>query len=263
MSGMSGMNHSLDGKVAFVTGASSGIGEACARAFAGAGARLILCARRLPRLQALAAELSAERQVPTHLIELDVRDQPAVQRAVEQLPREWQPIEVLVNNAGLSRELTRLQDYTIEDINEMVDTNVKGLLYVTRAVLPGMIARGRGHVINIGSTAGHWTYPNGAVYCATKAAVRAISEGLKMDLNGTAVRISSVDPGLVETEFSVVRFHGDQERAKKVYEGIKPLTGADVADVVLFCATRPPHVDIQDLVIMPTDQASVSMTHRQ
>ncbi len=252
------MSYSLEGKIVFITGASSGIGEACARAFAGAGARLILCARRVQRVESLAAEL----KVPTHVITLDVRDQQAVQRAVDQLPREWASIEVLINNAGLSRELTRLQEYSIDDINEMVDTNVKGLLYVTRAVLPGMIARNKGHIINIGSTAGHWTYPNGAVYCATKAAVKSISEGLKMDLNGTTVRISSVDPGLVETEFSIVRFHGDVARAKKVYEGVKPLTGTDVADVVLYCATRPPHVNINDVVLMPVAQASATQVYR-
>jgi serine 3-dehydrogenase len=252
------MSYSLADKIVFITGASSGIGEACARAFAEAGARLILCARRVARLQALEAEL----KVPTHLIELDVRDQVAVQRTVEQLPPEWQAIEVLLNNAGLSRALTKLQEYTIDDIDEMVDTNVKGLLYVTRAVAPGMVARGKGHIINIGSIAGHWTYPNGAVYCASKAAVKAISEGLKMDLNGTAVRISSVDPGLVETEFSVVRFHGDETRAKKVYEGMKPLTGADVADVVLYCATRPPHVNINDVVMMPVAQSSATQVYR-
>jgi 3-hydroxy acid dehydrogenase / malonic semialdehyde reductase len=250
---------SLNNKIVLITGASSGIGEACARAFAGAGARLILAARRVDRLQALAAQLN----VPTHLIALDVRDQPAVARAIESLPEEWRAIDVLVNNAGLSRGLTKLQEYDLTDMDEMVDTNVKGLLYVTRAVLPGMVARNHGHVINIGSIAGHWTYPNGAVYCASKAAVKSISEGMKMDLIGTTVRVTSVDPGLVETEFSQVRFYGDQERAKKVYEGIKPLNGGDVADVVLWCATRPAHVNINDVVMMPVAQASATQVHRQ
>jgi 3-hydroxy acid dehydrogenase / malonic semialdehyde reductase len=253
------MSISLSNKIVLITGASSGIGEACARAFAGAGARLILAARRVDRLQALAAQLG----VPTHLIVLDVRDQPAVARAIESLPAEWRAIDVLVNNAGLSRGLARLQEYDLTDIDEMVDTNVKGLLYVTRAVLPGMVARNRGHVINIGSIAGHWTYPNGAVYCASKAAVKSISEGMKMDLLGTTVRVTSVDPGLVETEFSQVRFHGDKERARKVYEGIKPLNGDDVADVVLWCATRPAHVNINDVVMMPVAQASATQVHRQ
>lgn len=253
------MSYSLTGKIVLVTGASSGIGEACARAFAAAGARLILCARRIERLQTLAAAL----QAPTHLIALDVRDQAAVERAFAVLPDEWRDIDILLNNAGLSRALARLQEYDIADMDEMVDTNVKGLLYVTRAVLPGMVARQRGHVINLGSIAGHWTYPNGAVYCASKAAVKSITEGLKMDLNGTPIRVTSVDPGLVETEFSTVRFHGDAERAKKVYEGMKPLSGEDVADVVLFCATRPAHVNINDVVMMPVAQASATQVHRQ
>jgi NADP-dependent 3-hydroxy acid dehydrogenase YdfG len=253
------MSYSLTGKIVLVTGASSGIGEACARAFAEAGARLILAARRMPRLQQLAAELKA----PTHLIEVDVRDQDAVEQAIAALPVEWREIDILLNNAGLSRAFAKLQEYDIADMDEMVDTNVKGLLYVTRAVAPGMVARGRGHIINIGSIAGHQTYPNGAVYCATKAAVKSISEGLKMDLNGTPIRVSSVDPGLVETEFSIVRFHGDAERAKKVYDGLRPLTGEDVADVVLFCATRPPHVNINDVVMMPVAQASATVVHRQ
>jgi serine 3-dehydrogenase len=253
------MSYSLTGKTVLITGASSGIGEACARAFAEAGARLILSARRMDRLQKLAAEL----KTPTHLIQLDVRDQAAVQRAIDTLPAEWQAIDILLNNAGLSRGLTKLQEYVIEDINEMVDTNVKGLLYVTRAVAPGMVARGKGHIINIGSIAGHWTYLNGAVYCATKAAVKSITEGLKMDLNGTPVRVSAVDPGMVETEFSMVRFHGDEARASKVYENVtKPLTGADVADVVLFCATRPSHVNINEVILMPVAQASVTQTYR-
>ena len=253
------MSYNLNGKIVMVTGASSGIGEACARAFADAGAKLILAARRMAQLQALAAELNT----PTHLIELDVRDQPAVVRTVDGLPEEWQAIDILLNNAGLSRALTKLHEYDISDIDEMVDTNVKGLIYVTRAVVPGMVARQRGHIINIGSIAGHATYPNGAVYCATKAAVKSINEGLKLDLNGTPIRVSSVDPGLVETEFSIVRFHGDEDRAKKVYDGMRPLTGVDVADVVLFCATRPAHVNINDVVMMPVAQSSAGLVYRQ
>ncbi len=253
------MTYALKDKIVFITGASSGIGEACARAFAGAGARLLLCARRLDRLQRLAAALN----VPCHCFTLDVRDQAAVQAAIAGLPEEWQAIDILINNAGLSRGLTKLHEYDLQDVDEMVDTNVKGLVYVTRAVVPGMVARQRGHIINIGSIAGHAVYPNGAVYCATKAAVKSITEGLKMDLNGTPLRVTSVDPGLVETEFSVVRFHGDVARAKKVYEGLRPLTGDDVADVVLFCATRPPHVNINDVVMMPVAQASATLVHRQ
>lgn len=253
------MSFSLANKNVFVTGASSGIGAACARAFAQAGARLLMCARRVDRARALAAELGA----PSHVFELDVRNQPAVQSAVDGLPAEWRDVDILVNNAGLSRGLTRLQDYDLTDMDEMVDTNVKGLLYVTRAVLPGMVARSRGHIINIGSIAGHWTYPNGAVYCATKAAVKSISEGLKMDLLGTPIRVTSVDPGLVETEFSLVRFHGDAARAARVYEGLHPLTAEDVADTVLFCATRPAHVNINDVIMMAVAQASATQVHRQ
>ena len=253
------MSYSLTGKIVLVTGASSGIGAACARAFAEAGARLILAARRKERLHQLAAAL----KVDTHVIELDVRDQAAVQAAITALPQEWREIDILLNNAGLSRALTKLQEYDIDDMDEMVDTNVKGLLYVTRAVVPGMVARGRGHIINLGSIAGHQTYPNGAVYCATKAAVKSISEGLKLDLNGTPIRVTSVDPGMVETEFSLVRFHGDAERANKVYVGLKPLSGDDVADVVLFCATRPPHVNINDVIMMPVAQASATVVYRQ
>jgi serine 3-dehydrogenase len=253
------MSYSLQGKIVLITGASSGIGEACARAFADADAKLILAARRFERLQKLAAEL----KVPTHLLALDVRDQQAVAKAIAGLPFEWQDINILLNNAGLSRALTKFQEYDLTDIDEMVDTNIKGLIYVTRAVSPGMVARARGHIINIGSTAGHWTYPNGAVYCATKAAVKSITEGLKFDLNGTPVRVTSVDPGMVETEFSTVRFHGDAKRASTVYEGLKPLTGADVADVVLFCATRPAHVNINEVLLMPVAQASAQVVYRK
>ncbi|HEY3290186.1 MAG TPA: SDR family oxidoreductase [Anaerolineae bacterium] len=253
------MSYSLQGKIVFITGASSGIGEACARAFANAGAKLILAARRYERLQKLAAEL----KTPTHLMTLDVRDQQAVAKAIAGLPSEWQDIDILLNNAGLSRALTKFQEYDLTDIDEMVDTNIKGLIYVTRAVTPGMVARARGHIINIGSTAGHWTYPNGAVYCATKAAVKSITEGLKFDLNGTPVRVTSVDPGMVETEFSTVRFHGDAKRASTVYEGLKPLTGADVADVVLFCASRPAHVNINEVLLMPVAQASAQVVYRK
>ena len=249
----------LDGKIALVTGASAGIGEACARALAAEGARLVLAARRAERLDALVAELGSA----AHPIALDVRDAHAVAAAVEGLPDEWAAIDVLVNNAGLGRGLDKLHEGSIDDWEQMVDTNVKGLLYVTRAVVPGMVARGRGHVVNIGSVAGHEVYPGGNVYCATKHAVDAITKGLRMDLVDTPVRVSTVDPGLVETEFSVVRFHGDAARASKVYEGIEALTGADIADAVVYCVTRPPHVQINEIVITPTNQASAMVTHRR
>jgi serine 3-dehydrogenase len=222
-----------------------------------------MCARRIDRLQALAAELKAESGLPVHTLALDVRDQPAVAAAVAGLPPEWAAIDVLVNNAGLSRGLDKLHEGLLADWEEMIDTNVKGLLYVSRAVLPGMVARGRGHVINIGSIAGHDIYPGGSVYCATKFAVNAISRGLRMDLVATPVRVSTVDPGMVETEFSQVRFHGDEERAAKVYQGISPLTPDDVAEAVLFCATRPPHVSIAEMIVMPTAQASTMLAHRK
>jgi len=246
-----------------ITGASSGIGEACAYAFAQAGARLILAARRGDRLEALAQDLRAEFDTQIHLITLDVRDRAAVEAAIAAIPEEWSAIEILVNNAGLSRGLEKLYQAEIQDWEEMIDTNVKGLLYVTRAVVPGMVARDRGHVINIGSIAGRAAYPGGHVYCGSKAAVRAISEGLKQDLLGTAVRVSLIEPGLVETEFSEVRFHGDRDRAKSVYQGLTPLTGEDIADLVLFAATRPAHVNISELLVVPTDQANATLVHRR
>jgi len=254
---------SLPNQIALITGASSGIGSACAEAFAAASARLILAARRVDRLKKLAETLKTQYGTETYLMPLDVRDRPQVEAAIQALPEEWRAIDVLVNNAGLSRGLSKLQEGEIQDWEDMIDTNVKGLLYVTRAVLPGMLERQRGHVINIGSVAGHQVYPGGNVYCATKAAVRSLTESLKIDLLGTPVRISSVDPGMVETEFSEVRFRGDAERAKRVYQDTVPLTAKDIADVVLFCATRPPHVNISEVLVMPTDQATPTMVHRR
>jgi 3-hydroxy acid dehydrogenase/malonic semialdehyde reductase len=257
------MIQSLKDSIVFITGASSGIGASCAKQFAQLGVKLLLAARRLDRINTLADQLRNEWKIPVHTMRLDVRNQSEVEKSLQSLPDEWKAIDVLVNNAGLSRGLDKLQDGKIEDWEEMIDTNVKGLLYVTRAVLPGMISRNRGHIINIGSIAGHSVYPAGNVYCASKYAVKALSEGLKMDLLGTPVRISSVDPGLVETEFSYVRFHGDRERAKRVYEGLKPLSPDDIADAVLYCATRPPHVNVNEVIIMPVAQASATMVHRK
>jgi serine 3-dehydrogenase len=254
---------SLKDKIVFVTGASSGIGEATARAFAALGARVLLCARRGERVEKLAGALEKEHKSAVRTFRLDVRDQAAVDKAIAGLPAEWREIEVLVNNAGLSRGLDKLPGGLVSDWEEMIDTNVKGLLYVTRAVLPGMIARGRGHVINIGSVAGLEVYPGGAVYCASKFAVRALTKGLRLDLNGTPIRVSEVAPGMVETEFSLVRFHGDAERAAKVYQGLTPLGPDDIADAVVWCATRPLHVNVSDVVIWPTAQASTSVVHRK
>jgi 3-hydroxy acid dehydrogenase/malonic semialdehyde reductase len=248
----------LSGKVALVTGASSGIGEACARALAAEGARVIVAARRREALAALAAELEEG-----FVVELDVRDREAVERAVVSLPAEWAEIDILVNNAGLGRGLDKLHEGDVDEWEEMVDTNVKGLLYVTRAVVPGMVSRGRGHVVNIGSVAGLEVYPGGNVYCATKHAVDAITKGLRMDVVDTPVRVSTVDPGMVETEFSMVRFKGDAERARKVYQGIDALTGDDIADAVVYCVTRPPHVSINQIVVTPTSQASALVVHRE
>jgi len=254
---------SIQNQTVLITGASSGIGLACAQIFAQAKARLILAARRIERLTQLAKDLTQDYGVEVYPLELDVCDRPQVDAAIAALPDGWSAIDVLVNNAGLSRGLSKLHEGSIQDWEEMIDTNIKGLLYVTRAVLPGMVERQQGHVINIGSIAGHQTYPNGNVYCATKAAVRALTEGLKLDLLGTPVRVSTVDPGMVETEFSDVRFRGDRDRAKQVYQNLTPLTGMDVAEVVLFCATRPAHVNLNEVVVMPVDQASVTMVHRR
>jgi len=254
---------SLENKIILITGASSGIGAACARIFADAGAKLILAARRWERLQELGDTLKKEFGVEIHLLQLDVRDRSAVESAISSLPPAWSDIDILINNAGLSRGLDKLHEGDFQDWDEMIDTNIKGLLYLTRYVVPGMVKRDRGHIVNLGSIAGHQTYPGGNVYCATKAAVKAISEGLKQDLLGTPVRVTSIDPGMVETEFSNVRFHGDTARADKVYQGVTPLTPDDVADVIFFCVTRSPHVNINELILMPVDQASATLVHRQ
>ena len=239
---------SLKNKVVFVTGASSGIGAATAMEFARLGAKLLLCARRLEKLQAMEAALLEAGAA-------EVLASSWMCRTATRWKGRWraaggvEEIDVLVNNAGLSRGLTKLYEDDVENWEEMIDTNVKGLLYVTRAMVPGMVERGRGHVINLGSIAGHIAYPNGAVYCATKAAERFISDGLRIDLNGTPVRVTSIDPGMVETEFSKVRFRGDEERAAKTYENVDPLQPEDMADAIVWAATRPAHVGIQSVVM--------------
>ncbi len=252
----------LEDAVVWVTGASSGIGAACARAFAREGARLLLIARRAERLEALGAELRASGSPEIAHCVLDVRDRVALAAAAAELPERWKQVEVLVNNAGLSRGLDKLHEARHDDWEEMIDTNVKGLLYVDRLVVPWMVARRRGTVIHIGSIAGRQVYPGGSVYCATKHAVRALTEGLRLDLLGTGVRVTSVDPGLVHTEFSLVRFRGDRERAEAVYEGLRPLTAEDIAEVVVFAASRPPHVQLAEVLVLPTDQASATAVHR-
>jgi NADP-dependent 3-hydroxy acid dehydrogenase YdfG len=252
----------LSGKSVLVTGASSGIGRATAIAFAREGALVAVCARREDRLKDLETELTKAGAGGVHTFSLDVSQRSAVEQTLKALPEEWSAIDVLVNNAGLSRGLMKVYEDDPQNWEEMIDTNVKGLLYVTRAIVPGMVERGSGHVVNMGSTAGYMTYANGAVYCATKAAEKAISEGLKIDLMGTAVRVTSIDPGMVETEFSEIRFRGDKERAAKVYQNITPLKPEDVADAIVWAASRPPHVNIHTVVMTTIDQANSVVFHR-
>jgi serine 3-dehydrogenase len=252
----------LKNKLVLITGASSGIGEACARRFAAEGARLILWARRIERLDRIADSLEAEHGEHVHVAGVDVRDRDAVDAAARVIVEAGDVPDVLLNNAGLASGFDHLQDGDPADWDAMIDTNVKGLLNVTRAIVPHMIRLDRGHILNIGSTAGHLTYPRGNVYAATKFAVRALTEGINLDMAGTSIRVSSVDPGYVETEFSLVRFHGDRDRADKVYEGFKPLSGADVADAVVWIAGRPDHVNVLDLVMMPTPQRNVYVVDR-
>jgi len=251
----------LKDRITFVTGASAGIGAACAEAFAREGSHLLLAARRTERLNELAKRLATDHDIRCHVLELDVRNRGQVEAALDALPEEWRSIDILVNNAGLSRGLEPVHEGDATDWEEMIDTNIKGLLWVTRSVLPGMVSRDRGHVINIGSISGRQVYAGGGVYCATKFAVRAINQGLRLDLVGTRVRCSVVDPGMVQTEFSEVRFHGDSARADQVYQAFPPLQAADVAETVLFCATRPEHVNIQEILVMPQDQAAVYASH--
>jgi hypothetical protein len=242
-------------KCALVTGASSGIGEACARELAIAGVDLILMARREARLKKLAQELSAA-GVSVRTVAGDVRDSKCLDKV------DLTRVDVLINNAGLARGTEKVQSADIADWDEMIDTNVKGLLYITRAVLPHMIKNGVGHVVNIGSVAGRWVYPGGAVYCASKFAVRALSEGLRMDLIGTPVRVTNIEPGMVRTEFSEVRLQ-DKEKAAQVYEGLKPLSAQDIAEAVMWSLDRPAHVNVQELVLFPVDQPAVGQVHRQ
>jgi 3-hydroxy acid dehydrogenase / malonic semialdehyde reductase len=253
----------LKGKLVFITGASSGIGAATALAFAAEGARLLLAARRVDKLAEIAAAALKHGAEAVHTISLDVRDRKAVQQAINALPAEWAAIDILINNAGLSRGLEKLYEGKIDDWEEMIDTNVKGLLYVTRAVVPGMVERGRGHVVNLGSTAGEMTYPGGAVYCGTKAAEHSINDGLRQDVLGTPIRVTTVDPGMVETEFSIVRFHGDTERAANFYKGIEPLTPADIADAILWAASRPANVNIARILLTPVQQANSLLNFRK
>ncbi|MCR5435158.1 MAG: SDR family NAD(P)-dependent oxidoreductase [Bacteroidaceae bacterium] len=249
-------------KITLITGATSGIGLACARKFAGAGYRLILTGRNESRLEEIRAELTAQGSEVLTLC-FDVREREETEKAIACLPQEWSEIDVLVNNAGLALGLEPEYEGRFDDWETMIDTNIKGLLWMTRLVVPGMVERGRGHIINIGSVAGDAAYAGGGVYCATKAAVKTLSDGLRIDLAPTPIRVTNLKPGLVETNFSRVRFHGDAKRAEKVYQGIKPLTGDDIADVALYAAQAPAHVQIAEVLILATHQASGSVIARQ
>lgn len=244
--------------IALITGATSGIGEATARLLASKYA-LILCGRRSERLEKLKSELPTD----VHTLTFDVRDNAAVSKAITSLPADWSSIDVLVNNAGNAHGLSPIQDGDITDWDAMIDINVKGLLYVSKAVIPGMISRGKGDIINLGSIAGLEVYPNGNVYCASKHAVDAITKGMRLDLNGKGIRVCSIDPGLVETEFSEVRFKGDKERAAKVYQGFAPLSAQDIAETIAFVLSRPRHVNIADLLIFPSAQASSTIVDKK
>ena len=249
--------------IVFITGASSGIGAACARKFAKEGYTLILNARSIDKLQALKTELETTYGTDIILLPFDVRDRKAAAKAINTLPENYQAIDILVNNAGLALGMDKEYAGVEEDYDTMIDTNITALLMITRLVVPGMIARHKGHIINIGSVAGDAAYPGGSVYCATKAAVKVLSDGLRMDLADTPLRVTNVKPGLVETNFSLTRFAGDKERADKVYQGIKPLTGEDIAEVVYFAASVPEHVQIAEVLVLATHQASGTIVHRQ
>jgi serine 3-dehydrogenase len=251
----------LHGKTVVITGASSGIGEATAYEFAKHGARLVLVARRAERLAEIAELCRKDYGAEVQCIEADVRNQAQITSLLHDNIGD-NAVDVLVNNAGLSRGLDPVQTGDSVNWEEMIDTNIKGLLWVTKALLPSMIARGTGMIINIASVAGRQAYPNGNVYCATKAAVRMLSETMQFDVNGTGVRVTNIDPGLVETEFSLVRFRGDEQRAATVYKGYTPLSASDVAETIVFCATRPAHVSIHDVLVMPTAQASTQVVHK-
>ena len=247
-------------KTAFITGATSGIGKATAQLLAEHKFNVIICGRRADRLEELKQTLN--KKVEVYTLHFDVRDEKAVTDAIHSLPDQWKEIDILVNNAGNAHGLSPIQTGNTDDWNAMMDINVKGLLYVSRAVIPGMVNRKSGQIINIGSIAGKEVYPNGNVYCASKFAVDAITTGMRMDLNPYGIRVSGIHPGLVETEFSLVRFKGDEHRATSVYKGFKPLTADDIANTILFIINCPPHVMISDLTILPTAQASAIIVHK-
>lgn len=250
----------MKNKTAFITGATSGIGMATAKLFAKNGLKLILCGRRGERLKSLSEALSKITEV--HTLKFDVRNKEAVFAAVQSLPEEFSTIDILINDAGNAHGMDTIDEGNIDDWDAMLDINVKGLLYVSKAILPKMMERKSGHIINIGSTAGKEVYPKGNVYCASKHAVDAINQGMRLDLNGKGIKVGAINPGLVETEFSEVRFKGDSEKAKKVYQGYTPLKPEDIADIIWFAITRPPHVNIADLTVMCLDQASSTIVNK-
>ena len=253
----------ISGKTACITGASSGIGAATAEILAEAGCNLILSARRIEKVKELAEYLIEKYEIKCFFASLDVRNSEEVNSFFKKLPDDFKNIDILVNNAGLAKDMTPLYENKPDDWEQMIDTNVKGLLYVTKAVLAGMVKRDCGHIVNIGSTAGRGTYPGGTVYCATKHAVNAITNGLRKDLLKTSIRVTTIDPGAVETEFSIVRFDGDKSRADKVYEGYEPLHPEDIADAVLYAVSRPAHINISDMVIYPTAQRDYHLVNRK
>jgi 3-hydroxy acid dehydrogenase/malonic semialdehyde reductase len=250
----------MNNRIAFITGATSGIGEATARLLAKNAFNLILCGRRQDRLDTVAGELSATTAVTT--LSFDVRDPQAVKAAIDSLPEKWRSIDVLINNAGNAHGLDPIQTGSLSDWDAMIDINVKGLLYVSREIIPGMTERKAGHIINLGSIAGKEVYPNGNVYCASKFAVDALTRGIRMDLNAYGIKVTSINPGLVDTEFSLVRFKGDQDKATQVYKGITPLSGKDIADIILYVLSSPAHVVLADITVFPTAQASSTMVKR-
>ena len=250
-------------KTILITGASSGIGEGCARKFASQGARLILNARSTDKLEALAQELTEKYDTECFIMPFDVCDRKAAAKAIEALPEEWQSIDILINNAGLAVGVDKEHEGNVDEWDMMIDTNIKALLSMTRLIVPGMVERRCGHIINIGSIAGDAAYPGGSVYCATKAAVKALSDGLRIDLVDTPLRVTNIKPGMVETNFSVVRFRGDKERADNVYKGIQPLTGDDIAEVAYFAASAPDHMQLAEILVMPTNQATGTIVSKK
>lgn len=252
----------MKGKTIFITGATSGIGEGCARKFAAMGSNLILNGRNTEKLESLKKELTAQ-GVEVLTLPFDVRDRKAMQQAVDSLQDQWKHVDVLINNAGLVIGMDKEHEGSLDEWDIVIDTNIKALLAMTRLIVPGMVERGCGHVINIGSIAGDAAYAGGSVYCATKAAVKALSDGLRIDLVDTPVRVTNIKPGMVETNFSVIRFRGDQDKADAVYKGIRPLTGDDIADVAYYAASAPAHVQIAEVLVMPTYQATGTVCHRQ